>query len=66
MGKFLADKYGYNFIEISAKPGKNIDEIFNILMKEMIEQKILMIDAKEKITDNSNQKSPLKKIIEFF
>lgn len=47
-GQFLAKEFGYNFIEASAKTGENIEKIFEILIKEMMESNIIKSEHCEK------------------
>ena len=41
IGQELADKYGVPFSETSAKIGENVDEMFEMLMERILEQKIV-------------------------
>ncbi len=39
-GRSLAQEYGISFFETSAKSGKNLDDVFYTLSKEILEQKL--------------------------
>lgn len=63
-GKALADKYGISYLEGSAKTGKNVKELFIILVRQIMEKKNTLDEPSEDRSNLSYKKSfgPKKEI----
>ena len=51
----LARKYNVNFLEVSALTGVNVNEIFNLLTKDIYENKKKMVEENRKNSINENK-----------